>query len=692
MIRERFVNRNEQLFSSVVWKDLPCFTIDTFRPFHLMSIATPINPPNEKRRLDAMETLRGYAGEILKVNLTTGDVSRTPTAPYADLFVGGRGLAAKIYWDEVAPEIDAYDPENRLIFATGPISGATGIMGSRWQVCGKSPIHNLFSFCNMGGAWGAQLKFSGYDALVVHGKADKPTYLFIEDDTVEFRDAAYLMGKGAIETREVLKEQLGKTYRVATIGPAGENRVPFSIFLADSDSSGSSGLASVMGSKNLKAIVVKGSGKLDVADPERIKELGDRIKKMTGRPGHEMGSTSQFIPREKLKRDICYGCGFGCQRATYEGESGKKGKYFCHTAVFYETRAYRYYGEFNEVAFEANKLCDDYGLDSHGMETMVAFLVRAARANLLTEEQTGLPLSQIGSLEFIETLARKISFREGYGDVLADGVHKVAESLGKEAQDLLTHYITRTGYNPVYGARLYITTGFFWAMEPRLPIQLLHEVSVPGMRWASQAMGAPTGMSSDVIREVGKRFWGSEIAADFSTYEGKAGAAAVIQDREYAKESLIICDFIFPIFTSLVAEDGVGDPTVENQLYEAVTGRPMDEAGLYRIGERVYNLQRAIHIREGRKAREDDVLEEYNYTVPLKSDFGNPDCLVPGPNGEKFSRKGMVIDRDEFEKMKDEYYELRGWDVKTGLQTKANLESLDLEDVAEDMERLGLLA
>ncbi len=639
-----------------------------------------------------MENLKGYAGSILRVNLTTGDISQTSSEKYADLFIGGRGLAAKIYWDEVPPEIDAYDPENRLIFATGPVTGVTRCAGSRWQVCGKSPIHNLFSYCNLGGAWGAQLKFAGYDGLVIHGKADKPVYLQIDDDKVEIREADHLMGKGAITCREELKDQLGKSFRIVAIGPAGENRVPFSIFMADSDSSGSSGLASVMGSKNLKAIAVKGSKRIDVADPEKIKEISDRISEMTGRPGGEIGSTSQFIPREKLKRDICYGCRFGCSRATYEGQSGKKGKYICHSAVFYETRAYRFYGEWNEVAFEANKLCDDYGLDSHGVETMVAWLVRCARANILTEEQTGLPLSKIGSLEFVETLIKKISFREGFGDVLADGVHKAAETLGSDAQKQITHYISKTGYNPVYGARLYLTTGLFWAMEPRLPIQLLHEVSGLGMRWAAQAQGLQTGITSEVFRGIAKRFFGSEIAADFSTYEDKALAAVKIQDREYAKESLIICDFLWPILYSLVAEDGVGDPTLENQLYEAVTGRPMDETGLYKIGERVYNLQRAIHLREGRKAREGDVLEEYNYTMPLKSDFGNPECLVPGKDGESFSRKGMVVDRDAFEKMKDEYYDIRGWDIQTGLQTKANLEALELGDVAVELKGQGLLA
>jgi len=639
-----------------------------------------------------MDNLKGYAGSILRVDLTAGDVKQTPTAPYAELYVGGRGLAAKIYWEEVPGDIDAYDPQNHLIFATGPISASTRIAGSRWQVCGKSPIHNYFSYCNLGGAWGAQLKFAGYDALVVSGKSDKPVYMLIEDENIEFRDAGHLMGKDAIAAREQLKGELGKTYRVITIGPAGENRVPFSIFMGDSDCSGSSGLASVMGAKNLKAIVVKGSKKVEADDPDRVKDIGNRISEMTGRPPSARLSNSPNIPQEKLRRDICYACKFGCQRANYEGESGRKGKFICHGAVFYETRAARYYGGNNvEVSFDANKLCDEYGVDTHGMETMIAFLVRASRAGIVTEEQSGLPLSAIGSLEFFEKLIHMISLREGFGDVLADGVPKAAERLGKEAQDLVSHYVTRTNYNPVYGARLYLTTGFFWAMEPRLPIQLLHEVSVPGMRWASTAMGVPSGVDSDVIRGIGRRFWGGEVAADFSTYEGKAKAAEVIWNREYAKESLIICDFLFPIFTSLADEDRLGDPTIESQLYEAVTGRPMDEAGLYKIGERAYNLQRAIHVREGWKGRQDDVLEEYNYTIPLKSDFGNPDCLVPGPNGEKFSRKGMVVERDKFEEMKDEYYELRGWDVETGLQTKACLEGLDMGDVAQEMERLGLL-
>jgi aldehyde:ferredoxin oxidoreductase len=214
------------------------------------------------------------------------------------------------------------------------------------------------------------------------------------------------------------------------------------------------------------------------------------------------------------------------------------------------------------------------------------------------------------------------------------------------------------------------------------------------MRWTIDRTQGPRqgGPTSQVVRDIARRFWGSEIAGDFSTYEGKALAAARIQDRQYAKENLILCDFTWPVIYSPFTEDGVGDPTLESRLCAAVTGRDIDEEGLYRIGERTFNLQRAILIREGWRGREDDCLEEFNYTVPLKGDTaGNPDAIVPGRDGEVFSRKGMVVDRVQFETMKDEYYAIRGWDVRTGLQKKGGLEDLGLGEVAKELAALGLV-
>jgi aldehyde:ferredoxin oxidoreductase len=617
------------------------------------------------------------------VNLSTGNISRVSTESYADLFLGGRGIAAKIYWDEVPPWIDAFDPENRLIFITGPIGGVPGFAGSRWQVCGKSPIHNCFSYCNLGGSWGAHLKFAGYDGVVIYGKADKRVYLWINGDQVEIRDAAHLTGKGAIYCREKLKRELGESARVVAVGAAGDNMVSFASLLADNDSSGSSGLGAIMGSKNLKAIAVRGKGKVSVADTEKVHKLREKLREMKAELALPMPSV---LPSERFNKDVCYGCINGCMRSTYEALSGEKGKSMCQSSLFYQIRAQRYYGEINEVPFEATKLCDDYGVDTHAIETMIMWLSRCYKAKILTDEQTGIPLSKIGSYEFIEALVRKISHREGFGDLLAEGTYKAAETLGSEAQKLITDYVTRTGYNAIYGPRLYITTGLFYAMEPRLPIQQLHEISVPVIMWALQII------DSKVVRAIAKRFWGSEIAADFSTYDGKALAAAKIQDREYAKESLILCDFSWPIFYTKVSEDHVGDPTLESQVCAAVIGRELDEEDLYKIGERVFNLQRAILTREGHRGREGDSLEEFNFTIPLKGDFGNPNCIVPGKEGEVFSRKGMVVDRKEFEKIKNEYYQIRGWDVSTGFQKKAKLEELNLGEVAQKLESEGLLA
>ncbi|MDY6967997.1 MAG: aldehyde ferredoxin oxidoreductase N-terminal domain-containing protein [Spirochaetota bacterium] len=631
----------------------------------------------------------GYAGNILRINLSTGEIGKELTDIYAESFMGGRGIAAKIYWDEVSPNIDALDPENRLIFVTGPICGVPGFAGSRWQICGKSPIGNQFSFCNLGGSWGAQLKFAGFDGIVIQGKADKLSSLIIDNDRIELKATDHLKGKGAIKTREILKDEFGKSFRVLAVGPAGENMVTFATLLADDDSSGSGGLGAVMGSKNLKAIIVKGDGRVDIADPDRVKELRKRVRELKSDIDIEM----ETAPPEKLKKNICYGCINGCIRADYIGDDGDTGKFFCQSALFYIIRAERYYGEKNDIPYKVNKICDDYGVDTRAIETMLMWLNRCYKSKILTEEDTGLLLSKIGSLEFIDNLVEMISFRYGFGDLLANGTFKAAETVGQESDKLITDYMVKSGENDVYGPRQYITTGIFYAMEPRMPIQHLHEISIQVMTWAYREMGMDSiYLTSDVLRSIAQRFWGSEIAADFSTYEGKALAAARIQDRQYAKESLILCDLSWPIIHSHATEGHLGDPTLESKIYKAVTGRDVDETGLYKIAERIFNLQRAILISEGRKGREDDTIDEYNYTVPLKSDFGNPQCIVPGRNGEVFSRKGMVVDRDEFEKMKDEYYEIRGWDVATGLQKKSKLDELGLSDVATRLELQGLLA
>jgi aldehyde:ferredoxin oxidoreductase len=634
----------------------------------------------------------GYAGRILRVDLTSGHVSQLETSEYADRFIGGRGVSARIYWDETPTGCDAFDPGNRLIFMTGPLCGVPGF-ASRFQVCGKSAITNTFSYCNMGGSWGAYLKRAGYDGVVVSGRASDPVYLWVDNDKVELRDAASLKGMSTFSCEKALKDWLGQSVRVLTIGPAGENRVVFATLVSSENSCGTGGLAAVMGSKNLKAIAVRGEGKVGVADAGRLADLRAGIARMRSGLPDSMRDLGWLVPFEGLKPSPCHACPTGCVRMTYRKPDGAERKFMCQAAIFYQTRAERYYGQAADAPFRATEVCDEYGVDTRAIETMIMWLSRCYHSGILTEERTGLPLSKIGSREFIEALLHKVAFREGFGDVLAHGTVKASEMVGQDTDRFITDYMIDTGENEVYGPRLYLTTGLLYAMEPRMPIQQLHEISVVSMQWAARELGlADNYLTSEVLRGIGARFWGSELAADFSTYDAKAPAAVRIQDRQYAKEALILCDFSWPIIHSPATPDHVGDPTMESKVCEAVTGMDLDETGLYRFGERIFNLQRAILVREGQRGRDYDSLAEFCYTVPLKGDYGNPECLVPGKDGKPFSRKGMVVDRDAFEKMKDEFYRLRGWDVATGLQRRETLESLGLADVADSLALEGLLA
>ena len=646
-----------------------------------------------------MSAQYGYAGKILKVDLSSGKTTLTPTAEYAERFLGGRGIAAKIYWDEVPADVSAFDPDNRLIFTTGPLAGFSGLSGSRWQVCGKAPAMTPeeFSYCNLGGRWGGQLKFAGYDGLVIQGKSDRPAYIFIQDDAVEIRDASTLWGKSTVETRDTLKEELGNNFAVVTCGPAGENLVSYAIVLADNDASGSSGFGAVMGSKNLKAIAVKGKGKVNAANSDKLKEVREYIRQLMWKGPDWFKIMAQpethieVVPGQKVKLDLCLGCSGFDGRITVESKDGlKKGKSLCGSSLFYLERVIKYYGEQNEVPFYVNRLCDEYGVDALALESMMKWLSRCRHTGILTDENTGIPLSKVGSLEYMEALISKMSHREGFGDVLAQGIHKAAETVGQGSEELIADYVSKAGHLLSYCPRTFPVHGILYAMEPRQAVNQLHEMGLVLFQWVNWAGGLEGSyMSSDVFRKIAARFWGGELAADFSTYDGKALAATVIQDREYAKECLILCDFAWPV-THTLGGDHVGDPSAESKILSAVTGEDIDEQGLYRKGEIVFNLQRAIHIREGHKGRESDRIPEAFFTTPVKGHAMNPKVQAPGKDGEITSRLGMVVDRADFERMKDEYYELRGWDMATGLQTRKKLEELGLNDIAEELEQQGL--
>jgi aldehyde:ferredoxin oxidoreductase len=253
---------------------------------------------------------------------------------------------------------------------------------------------------------------------------------------------------------------------------------------------------------------------------------------------------------------------------------------------------------------------------------------------------------------------------------------------------------TRGSEKKDYDPRVLITTAITYATEPRRAIQQLHEISSLSMAWVGMGPGSKPGsmFSSKDFRRVAERLWGSETAADFSTYEGKALAAKKMQDRVFFKESMVLCDLRWTMTQAGRVLGTSGDTVTEEEVYTAVTGKEIDTAGVARTGERIFNLQRAILLRQGWGGRQGDAILDYFFTVPFRKNelFFNVDGLMPGKDGEVISKVGATVDRDKFEGMKTEYYGYRGWDTATGYPAKAKLKELGLDDVAEDLGKRGM--
>ncbi len=583
---------------------------------------------------------------------------------------------------------------------TGPLAGTSAIAGSRYFISGKSPLlyPDQYGLGSVGGSLGVELKFAGLDGLIISGRATKPAYLFINDDRVEVKDAGGLWGLETFETLRRIHAEHGAKAQAVCIGPAGEKKVRLAIAMSDNGACGGSGFGAVMGSKNLKAVVVRGLGTPDVARPDELKKINQQIHSLI------QGKVLMDPPLEGIelvKRSPCSGCPGGCPRGIYKHNSGvEEVRKNCQSAYVYYTWDKKYHGgETSEKTFLATSLCNRYGLCTQEMGNILRWLDKCIQNEIFTDEETGIPLSKMGSWEFFDTLIQKIVSRQGFGDVLAEGTIRAAHSAGKGSEKMLGGTVTRSGFNSnSNNPRYFITNAVFYATESTSAMNQFHEVGFPLMRWVMwyATDGAMSPFSTEVMQKIAKRFWKSEQAIDFSTYEGKAEVAYIVQNREYAKENLVVCDFLYPLITADGTEDHVGDPTLESRILSAVTGMNVDEEGYYLTGERVFNLQRAIQGREGRAGRKDDILDEFNLFEGLVTEEGffdlfNPEFMLPGPKGELISRKGAVVERDKFEKMMDGYYLLRGWDVKTGLQKRKKLEDLSLSKIIPELEKHNLL-
>jgi len=665
----------------------------------------------------------GWAGKILRVDLTAGRSEIVPTSDYVPTYIGGRGVASRIYWEEVPPDVGAFDPENRLIFTTGPLQGTLAPTSGRFMVVGKAAqTAPLEAYCRSacGGHWAPELKWAGFDAVVVHGRASKPVYIWIYNGKTEIRDASKLWGLDTFTTQEMLWKVHGKETRVVTIGKAGEMRSRLGIIITDSgDASGQGGYGGVMGSKNLKAIAVRGTGSIRVARPKELMELTYYIRSLFSRPskpgsplepnepgfkyniwggqgrGQMTGAPGELWdlcsdPKSGYERlpDACYACPIGC-RTRVRGPDITSGVALCMQSNMYlESIIKNPEKGYSKLTWEAGRMADYYGINAYEIHAISPWLMACYEEGALSKKNTELPLDKIGGRKFISELLRKIAHREGFSDLLAEGCQRAATKLGGKAEELMQGLYPRAGKFGGYREHWLYYGGFpdGFAIAPLALIWVLdNRDAMVSHNFMSQLWGAATSLGLPpnfaeaeelipLIKPTMKYAYGSEKAAEFFTPDGKElkwdwapRVAKRFFERTILKDSYIVCDVAFPFLYNPNSKDHVGDSSLESRLFTAVTGIEMSEGESYKVGDMLCTLERAIQAREGR-TRDDDVLRDICLT--------NKDAA------------GRQYHRDDLERAKGEYYKLMGWDQR-GIPTVKRLRELKLSDVAEGLKRKG---
>jgi len=599
--------------------------------------------------------MHAYAGKLLRVDLSRARVSDEPIDPAsARAFVGGRGLATKIMHDEVDPKTDALSPRNKLLLATGPLSGTAAVCSGRFMAVTKGALTGAIACSNAGGNFGPELKYAGYDMLVLEGAAKRPVMLVIDDGTVELRPAGKLWGRNAHEAEDALHQQLGDDFKCVTIGPAGEKRVRFACIMTDKNrAAGRSGVGAVMGSKNLKAIAVRGSGGLTVADPKRFRAAcRDALEKLkageiTGSSLPKFGTavlvnvinksglfpTRNFqvghfesagkISGETIAEQIlvraraCVGCPIACGRVTVlkDGRFAGRGE-----GPEYETIwALGANCGVSDLAAatKANYICNELGMDTMTAGATTACAMELFEKGVITRKQVGREL-RFGDGAALVDMMTKIGYRRGFGDVLAEGAARVAQRFGRPE---LFMGVKKQEF-AAYDARGAFGMGLQYATSNR------GACHVRGYMIAPEILGTPQKM-------------------DPYTPKGKAAMDIAFQNLTAALDSSGIC--LFVTFS-------IGAPELLAML-KTGTGFDYDVDELMQAGERIWNLERLFNQRAGFTSKDD--------TLPPRL------LREPMPAGPA---KGKTVPLD---KMLPEYYRLRGWDAQ-GRPTKKKLASLGL--------------
>ncbi len=651
-----------------------------------------------------MNKRSGYTDRILKVDLSNRSFSEVNIEKINNRYIGGRGVASYMYWREIPKEVKAFDPENHLYFINGPLCGTVTPGSSRWIVAGKSPmaVPDQYATGNLGGHFGVCMKWAGLDGINITGKSDKPVMLVIEGyDKYTLEDASFLWGKDTAATIAAIQSIYGAGSHVITIGRAGEQLIRFANIIGSSGISATKGFGAVMGAKNLKAVVIikQKKNSIELADPENFKKL---LKKTaTFWKGKESGRywNDLFLEDiEKVKNVLCFGCPGVCRRGIYKSDEHSQGyRKGCVSAYFYCGHENEKTGRMGGVTFHATQLSNLHGLCILEFLALNRWLPRAIEEGFIDSENEGLFVDDLGTKKWIDTLVGMIVNRRGLGDILSEGSRRAADKLG--CSHLLEGTVNREGFiSDAYNPRLFLSTAPMYATEPVFPITQLHEVSFPMVRWMiwMATEGSMSFLSTEKLRKLAEVFWGDVKAAEFDSPSAMGSASVRMQNRAYAKENMVLCDWLWPLHYTGNTESGIGDPSLEAKFFSAVTGIEMDETGYLLSGERISNLCRAIYLKEGRQGRVDDVLDEFNFSEPLSEQpppvgLFNPELMMPGKNGELFSRKGSVVERGMFNTIMDEYYMARGWDVATGLFKRKCLEITGLDDITEELDKNGLI-
>ena len=607
----------------------------------------------------------GYAGRILHVDLTTGKTHvESLNEEHAKKYIGGIGLGMRLWLDNAKPGVDAFSPDNPLILTVGPIAGTVWpTAGNGHAFVAKSPESHGVGESKAHGSFGAELKRAAYDAVILKGKAEKPVYIWIDDDSVQLLDASRLMGKSPAETEDAIKEELGDYYiRVAAIGLAGEKLARIACIINDKTrAAGRTGLGAVMGSKNVKAIAVRGTRDIVVAKPEEfmeyVKEFHERMKgpatqkyRTLGTPENVLVHNSlacmptrnynnaSFEGAEKVSGENlnekfvakiigCSSCAMRCEHMAVVPEGPYKGTM---TRMEYETlwALGPYCGiDRLDTIIKGMELCNYYGMDAISAGVIVGFAMDCYEKGILTPEDVGGIEARFGNSEALIQLLEKMGKREGIGDILAEGVKIAGEKIGKGAEKLGQHIkgVEVTGYD-------------------------LRCLKTAALGFAVSFRGA------DHNRHGAYAF---DVKGKVNRLKAEKGRGKLVRDMEdiYTLiDSFIVCKFSRGTYYKELPDMA--------KLYTLVTGYEMTPEELKNAGERINNVARLFNIREG-LTRKDD-------TLPYK--------VMHDPIPDEGPSKGAYVTQGELDLLLDDYYEARGW-TREGVPTVEKLKELGMDDL-----------